>query len=313
MKKLILLLLLIGPLLSNAQVLKNSGEYHRKLQNKFAITDDEYYLLDSIRTHHILSGDTIRRKLFTYYIDGKIKTYKDVCYTCNWKMTADKESYKYDEAGRVNELIIYEGDSELNWTPTKKTTNIWFDDEYISESVTFAHNGSDWEPVKKEVSPDLGQPDYFTTYIFSWDAVDYEWDTTSKITTHFNNNSLIDTIYTYSKVQGVWSKKRRTTNEYTSSGKIKYTRFYTTSDNGITYQVQVRYEYQYYPEGLLRQFINRQMTWEQWYREIWYYDEQSRIEKYYYYKMSPAHPEEQGGIVHQYIYNDRSMKTLHHH
>jgi hypothetical protein len=225
-------------------------------------------------------------------------------------MTADKYEYEYDEEGRKNLLIESFAGADLDWVPNKKTTTIWFDDDYISDRVYYSYNGTKWDPQTRATSPDHGQPDKFTTIHFKWDTANYEWDTTSKAFSYLNEENKVTAIYTYERKQGEWEIVALITKDYSASGKILFVRMYSSDDNGETYDFTKLYEYEYNLDDQLTDLWERWDGWDIWYRDRWTYDEYGRYWRQYYFKRTPVHPESQGGIVFKYYYDD--LNLIHH-
>lgn len=309
MKNLAVFLVFIVPFLSFSQLLTDGEYYHLNHQSFFENGNSETYLLDSIIRNHINSEEVTVKLLYSYYPDGKLKSYIDICVNCTGRMTADKTEYKYDQYGRVNEEIDFIGDDNMNWTYNEKTLTTWFDDRFFSERIEYLFNGIKWDPVSRKKRVDLDLPDSLLTYNMNWNSTILNWDTVSKNISHFESvGGLLTETYTYSK-GNPWKIIELVSREYFANNKIHYERHYSSNNNGGTYDFIYLYEFEYTSEWLLTERWKRWDGWDWWCRNRWTYDEFERLWREYYFVKYPGEPESNGGIIYKYYYDDLDLIT----
>lgn len=270
------------------------------------------FLLDSILSKRLLPNDIILNKSFyKYYNDGMIKSDELYELVDEQLIPVIKFNFEYDSDSRLNKKIRSINLNDEDWQQYRKTTWIWFDDEFVSEIITYVWDWdeSDWRPEYKSVSPDMRISDSFTTYSFVWDYQNNIWDSTERSISFLNENNKIDTIYNYDNFLDYWRFNSITAIEYTDNGTIlNEINYYINNEGGQT--INTKDEYEYDPDDNL---INKWHRWGDdgvmfWYhRDNWDYDELGRLWKYYKFSYSPAYPEPTGGKEFEIVYNDLDL------
>jgi len=272
----------------------------------------DMYLLDSTVIKRLLPDDIVLNKSFyKYYNNGMIKSDELYDYTDEQLIPVIKFNYTYDSDNRLNKKIRSISLNNEDWQQYRKTTWIWFDEEFVSEKITYVwdFDESDWRPEYKSVSPDMGISDSFTTYSFGWDYQNNIWDSTERNISFLNENNKVDTVYNYDKFLGYWRLSSITAREYTESGTIlNEINYYNNNEGGQTINTKDEYEYDS-DDNLINKWHrwgdDGMMIW--YYRDNWGYDELGRLWKYYKFSYTPDYPWPTGGKEYEIVYDDLDL------
>lgn len=282
MKKLQIVLILLIPLFCHSQIIDPLGKVQIDWRKDQKNLSGDFFVLDSLVSITIPpNSHTLSVNYYDYYLDGNLKVFKLYGFFDGVKKVLKKREYDYDDENRITNFIEYDPNSDTTLIPSEKTTTTWFDDDYFSERIEYSYNGSDWDPVTRKLSPDLGHPDNFTTFNFEWNSIGANWDTVSKTISYLNGVNKVIEMYTYVIIQGEWLIIEMITKEYTNDGDLLLVNEYHTGDNGGSYELERYTAYVYTSEGLLtfRTYIwDLEYGW--YYGDVWHWDDYDRLLQY---------------------------------
>ncbi len=217
MKKLQVLLIFLTPLFCYSQITNIETDFQFTPQTLVNTQTNDFFVLDSVISITIPpSNVTLAISYNDYYSNGNIKVHVIYGYFDDVRKIMKKYEYEYDDESRITSLIEYDPNSDTTLIPSEKTITIWFDDDYFSERVNYSYNGAEWNPVTRILSPDHGQPDYFTTFNLNWNTTSSNWDTISKTISYLNEANKVFEVYTYHEIQSEWQITNLRTKEYTN-------------------------------------------------------------------------------------------------